>query len=159
MCGDSLDNDCDSTTLDTCAAGESCDTGTGTCSMTDDDFDGYGASSDCNDNDANIYPGNTEMCGDSLDNDCDSTTLDTCSVGETCDTGTGTCSMTDDDFDGYDVNSDCNDNDPNIYPGNWEQCGDSIDNDCDSSTLDTCATGESCSAGICMPNDENIPPV
>ncbi|MCR4312068.1 MAG: MopE-related protein, partial [Candidatus Uhrbacteria bacterium] len=36
----------------------------------DDDSDGYAASDDCDDTDANINPGEAELC-DSVDNDCD----------------------------------------------------------------------------------------
>lgn len=41
----------------------------------DGDCDGYTASAgDCNDDDVSIYPGATEICGDTLDNDCDNET-------------------------------------------------------------------------------------
>ena len=82
-----------------------------------------------------------------------------CGSGEEC--MAGVCMPIDNDYDGYDVNTDCNDNNANVYPGNYEMCGDSLDNDCDSSTPDTCPSGETCSAGACM--DETIaggtPPV
>lgn len=46
-----------------------------TASCTDKDGDGYGSGcskgSDCNDNDANVNPGKSEVCGDGKDNDCD----------------------------------------------------------------------------------------
>jgi hypothetical protein len=33
---------------------------------------------------------------------------------------------------------DCNDGDPSVNPGATEVCGDTIDNDCNPSTPDTC---------------------
>ncbi len=98
---------------------------------------GYVAdNTDCNDNDANNYPGNTEVC-DGSDNDCD---------GQV-DEGVQNTYYADNDGDGYGDSSnstqacsapsgyvtnssDCDDNDANNYPGNTEVC-DGSDNDCD----------------------------
>jgi len=61
---------------------------------------------------------------------------------------------TDNDGDGYgqdcSLGTDCDDNDPNIYPGRPEICGDSKDNNCNSQTdcADSVCNGQSC--GTCM---------
>ena len=91
--------------------------------------------SDCNDGNAEIFPGALEVCDD-IDNDCD---------GDV-DEGLGNWWYADFDDDGYgDVNNaqqtcadlenyvlvggDCNDDDNAIYPGAPEEC-DGIDNNC-----------------------------
>ncbi len=105
----------------------------------DDDGDGYPASDDCDDGDASIHPGATELPGDGVDQDCDG--------AETC--------YDDDDDDGWrpdatsivvsadpdctdpgeatasDPTTDCDDADASIHPGAVDVAGDGIDQDCD----------------------------
>ncbi|WP_370476087.1 MopE-related protein [Tamlana flava] len=140
---DGIDNDCDGQV----------DEGVKNTYYADSDGDGYGNAgtsilacsapngyvsdnTDCNDNEADSYPGNTEVC-DGIDNDCD---------GQ-IDEGVENTYYADTDGDGYgdagssilacsapegyvSNNTDCNDNEANAYPGNTEVC-DGIDNDCD----------------------------
>ena len=93
----------------------------------DNDGDGYyneidcGTVMDCNDNNADIYPGAIEICEDGIDQDCDG-------VDETCSIDPNGI---DDDGDGYTENQgDCDDSDNTIHPDAIENCGDGIDQDC-----------------------------
>lgn len=140
---DGIDNDCN---------GE-IDEGVQSTFYADTDGDGYGDASstvqacsaptgyvadntDCDDTEANNFPGNPEVC-DGIDNDCD---------GE-IDEGVLITFYADSDGDGFgdanittqactaptgyvDNNTDCDDTEANIFPGNTEVC-DGIDNDCD----------------------------
>jgi len=98
---------------------------------------------DCDDNDANNYPGNVEVC-DGQDNDCDgladdadpNVTGQNTYYADSDGDGSGdagnplsTCASAPPS--GFVVNdTDCDDNDANNYPGNVEVC-DGQDNDCD----------------------------
>lgn len=81
------------------------------------DWDGDGISppADCDDSNANIYPGATELC-DELDNDCDTILPD---------------DETDIDGDGYIGCQECNDLDAAVNPDAMELPGNSIDENCD----------------------------
>jgi hypothetical protein len=90
----------------------------------DVDGDGVPANLDCDDSDANVYPGAIELC-DRIDQDCD---------GE---------DLVDVDGDGFSpcegINQnqiDCDDNNADVYPGAIEVCGNATDEDCSGSVDD-----------------------
>lgn len=125
------------TTLATCA-----DDGDLDCNDVDNDGDGYTENEgDCDDTDNTVHPGASEVCGDSIDNNCngniDEETAspkitwyqdsDGDSFGDFA-TSTTTCAQPT----GYvDNSTDCNDSNSAINPNATEVC-DSVDNDCDS---------------------------
>jgi hypothetical protein len=112
---------------------------------------------DCDDTDPSIYPGATEICDDK-DNNCNGM----------IDEDAGTLWYGDNDGDGFggegnytlrscnpvdgyaDKTGDCNDEDPNIFPGATEIC-DGIDNNCNGMIdEDLTAPLSNLTQGVCM---------
>ena len=149
---DNLDNDCDGTVDDDATDastwyGDADGDGYGDASSVTVDCaapsDGVAEATDCDDTDAAVNPGATEVCN-GVDDDCDGDTDDD-DAG--LDTSTASTWYADDDSDGYgdpsdDVQacespagygadaSDCDDTDGAVHPGGTEVCDD-VDNDCD----------------------------
>jgi hypothetical protein len=113
------------------------------CGCGDGDSDGYECE-DCDDVDPAVNPAATEICNDTIDNDCNPATLD---VGDA-------------DGDGFDCLADCDDTDPFIRPNAAEICNDAIDNDCNPATLDIVdADADTYSCDVdCADNDPTINP-
>ncbi len=137
--GDGVDQDCDDTEIcyvDADGDGARVDAAT---TVASDDLDcddpGEAAASatpgDCDDRDATVLPGATELC-DGLDNDCDGAV----SADEADADGDDYVACTIDSG-GWDAGSisggdDCDDSDDTVVPGGTERC-DGLDNDCDGS--------------------------
>ena len=133
----------------------------------DMDEDGYGVQNtdlcpypdlDCDDEDPDVNPGTAEICGNSIDDDCDGLTDyddPDCCFPEVCDnlidddcdglvdSEDPDCPCADGDGDGYGdpVNPvctypelDCDDTDPAVNPGASEVCDNGLDDDCDGLT-------------------------
>jgi len=128
---DGLDNDCDGDTdnvdadgdgfLAVDCGGDDCDdTDPAINTQTDVDGDGFHACTDCDDNNAFIYPGVAEICDDGVDQNCNGSDL----VGDS-------------DGDTYDSTAcggdDCDDELATVHPGATDIC-DGVDLNCDGNT-------------------------
>jgi MYXO-CTERM domain-containing protein len=158
--GDPADLDEDGTVADIGAYG-------GGVASEDGDGDGFGEDEDCDDDDAAVNPDAEEVC-DAIDNDCDDVT----------DEGVTTTYWVDGDRDGYggeeteeacelvdglaEVGEDCDDGDPDAYPGAPEVPYDRTDQDCDGADL-TDVDGDGYDAAVtggtdCDDEDASIHP-
>ncbi len=168
ICTDGIDNDCDGLI-------DSADPDAVNCSSpcTDSDADGFyleGGScgpQDCDDSNPAINPSAVEDCTDGIDNDCDGLIDGADPDAQNCQSG-----CTDSDNDGFSPDGgncgliDCDDSNPNVFPGAVEDCSDGIDNDCDGLvdvTDDSCQVAENdydivkfkCSEKIKIKTDTN----
>lgn len=91
------------------------------------DNDNSCSETDCDDTDATVNPGATEVTYDGIDNDCDPETLDD-----------------DLDRDGFNIDEDCDDTNAAINPAMEEVCDNGIDDNCDGVVDENC--GNSCLA-------------
>ena len=99
---------------------------------------------DCDDTNADIYPGATDVPGDQVDQDCngDDATMD-CAVDADGDGWRTAATIASADFDCDDPGEapmdapaeDCDDSDPLVYPGAAELIDDGTDQDCDTEEL------------------------
>jgi hypothetical protein len=150
---DGIDNDCDGD-----VDSDDADVTDESTWYADDDGDGFGDptnsteacdqptgyvsdNGDCEDGNVDVNPGELEVCGNGLDDDC----FD----------GDEECPVViiDNDGDGSNADDDCDDNDPDRYPGNTEVTCDGIDNDCDNATEDA-PDGDADGSSVCDDCDD-----
>ena len=143
LAGDGVDSDCDGTELCYVDADDDGHRTDATTSSGDLTCTGSGLaaeaepSGDCDDNDATVNAGATELAGDGVDQNCDGVEL--CYVDADVDgyrtTDTRTSSDVTCTSDGLAPESatsgDCDDNDPDSFPGATEVVGDGVDQSCD----------------------------
>ena len=97
------------------------------------DLEAGTADDDCDDDDPANFPGNVESC-DGQDNDCDE------SVDEEFDVDGDGVSVCGDDGQVGTADDDCDDDDPNVKPGIWDDC-DGLDVNCNGLVDEDCDDG------------------
>jgi hypothetical protein len=138
---DAIDSDCDGSYVD--EEDDLNGNGWPDCIDVDSDGDGVPDDADCANNDASIHPGAAELPDDGVDQNCDGYDRLTCWIDADADgAGTGDWVFVDawSCLPFAPAGGDCDDTDPDNFPGNPEVC-DGSDNDC-SGSPDADAAGE-----------------
>ncbi len=182
-CDDGVDDDCDGGddesdfdgdgyVSEDCVGGEDCDDFDADLNPgVDADGDGYDACVDCSDAFDFINPGETEVCGNAIDEDCsgadeqpdadfDGYVAVYCGGDDCFDEDPAAYPGVDTDGDGYDVCEDCDDDEAGSNPGLEEVC-DGLDSDCSGVVDDLDADGDgdfpvACGGGDCDDSDPDV---
>ncbi|MCB9642229.1 MAG: peptidoglycan DD-metalloendopeptidase family protein [Myxococcales bacterium] len=166
ICDNGKDDNCDGMIDEGCATGLCTDGQTQECFTGPLDRVNIGAckagTQTCTNNawgpcQGEVLPAANEICGNSIDDNCNGAVDEGCGTPTTCE---------DKDGDGYGVGGactgpqDCDDNDPNIHPGATEICGNGVDEDCKDGDLPCnakkemgevgCKGPDDCKSGLCV---------
>jgi len=185
LVADGVDSDCDGQELcyeDLDADSYGTSTTVGSSDLACDASGEAAVATDCDDSDASVNPGATDLVADGVDSDCDGfeacyEDLDGDSFGSTSTISSprADCSGSGESL----LSTDCDDADPGVYPGASEQVGDGVDSDCDglelcyedldgdavgssatvsTSTIACSDSGQATSTGDCDDSDASIWP-
>ncbi|MEW5847690.1 MAG: MopE-related protein [Myxococcota bacterium] len=147
LCGNGVDDDCDGVSDEGYDVGSSCSNGVGICTRSGVKVcraDGLGTQ--CNATPGSPNPSG-ELCGNGLDDDCDTATDEGFNVGDACSQGTGICQRSGTmvcSSNGLGTQCSATPGSPNA---SGELCGNGLDDDCDGQADEGFNVGTSCTVG------------